>query len=174
MCEYISLLLSSVTNHILVCGFYEIFTIQILMIFGYITGEVGTGFDGNGHWIQWGNSQHISMYFFFGFSGLMDILYFYEFNLPPNLDYGTSVIAFLMEGFLFANHLHGRTPLDVMVCSTLFLTMNHLINTSFMTTLNFKNDIENSYFQVHTHTNILKYEIVLGTLSPIFIFLSNN
>jgi len=85
-----------------------------------IAGEVGTGFDGNGHWIQWGNAQHISMFFFFGLSGVMDALYFYGFHLPPNLDYATATIAFLIEGFLFGNHLHGRTPLDVMIHTYLF------------------------------------------------------
>jgi len=85
-----------------------------------ISGEVGTGFDGNGHWIQWGNTQHISMFFFFGCSGVVDILYFYKYNLPPNLDYATATLAFLLEGFLFANHLHGRTPLDVMVHTYLY------------------------------------------------------
>lgn len=91
---------------------------------GWFIGEVGTGFDGNGHWIQWGNAQHISMFFFFGCSGVVDILYFYKYNLPPNLDYATATLAFLLEGFLFANHLHGRTPLDVMVCNIWYLIRN--------------------------------------------------
>jgi len=88
-----------------------------------IIGEVATAFDEHGRWVHWGNAQHISMYFFFGFSGVMDVLYFYEFNLPPNLDYACAGIAFVMEYFLFAFHLHGRTPLDVMVHTFLMYTI---------------------------------------------------
>jgi len=45
----------------------------------------------------------------------MDILYFYKFTLPDGLDYAAALIAFTMEGLLFANHLHGRSHMDVMV-----------------------------------------------------------
>ena len=52
---------------------------------------------------------------FLGFTGILNILYFYKVNLPPNLDYASAFIAFGMEGLLFANHLHGRSHMDVMV-----------------------------------------------------------
>lgn len=42
-------------------------------------------------------------------------MYFYKVNLPEGLDYASALIAFVMEGLLFANHLHGRTHMDVMV-----------------------------------------------------------
>lgn len=46
----------------------------------------------------------------------MDIIYFYKIiDMPPDLDYASAFIAFTMEGLLFANHLHGRTHMDVMV-----------------------------------------------------------
>lgn len=69
----------------------------------------------NGRWVHIGNAQHVTMFIFFGFSGLMDILYFYKFTLPPDLDYVAGFLAFTMEGFIFFHHLHGRTPMDVQV-----------------------------------------------------------
>ena len=53
---------------------------------------------------------------FLGFTGIIDVLYFYKVDLPPNLDYAAAFMAFFIEGFLFANHLHGRAHMDVMVC----------------------------------------------------------
>lgn len=79
-----------------------------------IAGEVVTGFE-NGKWAHWGNAQHISMFMFFGFTGILNTLYFYKVNIPPNLDYASAFIAFGMEGLLFANHLHGRSHMDVML-----------------------------------------------------------
>lgn len=56
-----------------------------------------------------------------GFTGVVDLLYFYKVNLPPNLDYASAFIAYCIEGLLFAYHLHGRTPLDVMVSVDTYL-----------------------------------------------------
>ena len=41
--------------------------------------------------------------------------------MPPDLDYAGAFIAFSMEGLLFANHLHGRSHMDVMVATQLIL-----------------------------------------------------
>ncbi|EFX83394.1 hypothetical protein DAPPUDRAFT_301897 [Daphnia pulex] len=84
-----------------------------------IAGETATGFE-NGHWTHWGNAQHISMFLFFGFTGVVDVLYFYKVDLPPGLDYAAAFLAFSIEGFLFGNHLHGRSHMDVMVHMYLF------------------------------------------------------
>jgi hypothetical protein len=105
-------------------------------------GETATGFE-NGHWAHWGNAQHISMFLFFGkkeiilqgksvkkyairsyfvitgFTGVVDVLYFYKVDLPPGLDYAAAFLAFSIEGFLFGNHLHGRSHMDVMVRSSM-------------------------------------------------------
>ena len=35
------------------------------------------------------------------------------FNLPQYLDYALGIVAFTVEGFLFAFHLHSRAPLDI-------------------------------------------------------------
>jgi hypothetical protein len=40
-------------------------------------------------------------------------------DLPPDLDYAAAFLAFGVEGFLFGNHLHGRSHMDVMVCSSI-------------------------------------------------------
>ncbi|KAI9552099.1 hypothetical protein GHT06_022436 [Daphnia sinensis] len=84
-----------------------------------IIGETATGFE-NGRWTHWGNAQHISMFLFFGFTGVVDVLYFYKVDIPPNLDYAAACLAFGIEGFLFGNHLHGRSHMDVMVHMYLF------------------------------------------------------
>ncbi len=77
-------------------------------------GELVTGYDG-GHFVHLGNAQHMTMFFFFGFNGLVDLCYHKKLGLPPNLDYVTATIGFGVEGFLFFNHLHGRPHMDIQV-----------------------------------------------------------
>lgn len=60
-----------------------------------------------------GMYQHFTMYSFFGFAGLIDILVFYEVAIPLKFDYGMHAFSFFIEGLLFAFHVHGRTHLDV-------------------------------------------------------------
>ncbi len=59
------------------------------------------------------------IYFVTGFTGVVDVLYFYKVDLPPDLDYAAAFLAFGIEGFLFGNHLHGRSHMDVMVRSSM-------------------------------------------------------
>ncbi|KAG0724908.1 Transmembrane protein 45B [Chionoecetes opilio] len=76
------------------------------------SGEFVTAFK-HGHFVHLGNAQHITMYFFFGLNGVIDMLLHYRAPLPPTLDYVSAAFAFCMEGVLFLYHLHGRTPMDV-------------------------------------------------------------
>ena len=63
-------------------------------------GEFVTGFE-NGRFTRIGNAQHITMYFFFGLNGVIDLLYYKKWDLPPKLDYITAALGFGVEGFLF-------------------------------------------------------------------------
>jgi len=79
-----------------------------------IPGEFVTGFE-NGKWEHWGNAQHITMFFFFGLNGLVDLCMQRKWDIPPKLDYVSAALAFAVEGFLFFYHLHGRPHMDIMV-----------------------------------------------------------
>lgn len=79
-----------------------------------MTAEFITAFK-NGRFTHLGNAQHMTMFFFFGLNGIVDILLHYRAPLPPAADYLSGTLAFCMEGLLFLYHLHGRTPMDVQV-----------------------------------------------------------
>jgi len=87
-------------------------------------GETITGFE-NGQFVHYGNAQHITMFFFFGLNGIVDIIMFYTNFLPKKLDYLTASLGFAVEAFLFANHLHGRSSMDKQVTRT-WAFQNHL------------------------------------------------
>lgn len=55
------------------------------------------------------------MFAFFGINGVVDLLLQKRWILPPKLDYVTAALAYAVEGFLFAHHLHGRTHMDIQV-----------------------------------------------------------
>lgn len=57
--------------------------------------------------------QHFTMYSFFGFAGLVDILMFHDFAIPIKFDYCLHAFSLFVEGLLFAFHVHGRSHLDV-------------------------------------------------------------
>ncbi|CAG5134137.1 unnamed protein product [Candidula unifasciata] len=59
--------------------------------------------------------QHATMYFFFMVSGVVDLLIHFGVPLPPGTDYISVALAFMVEGLLFANHLHEREVLDVKI-----------------------------------------------------------
>ncbi|GAB6032935.1 hypothetical protein CHUAL_012129 [Chamberlinius hualienensis] len=85
----------------------------VLTVFGTI-GEVVYGYDADSHSVYSGSVQHMTMYLCFGFSGFVDLLIFYNIlNLPTGFQYLTLIMAFFSEGFLFYNHVHGRSPMDI-------------------------------------------------------------
>lgn len=98
-------------------GFNRVGLISLAMI-----GEFATAFQ-DGKFVHYGNAQHITMYFFFALSGVVDILTFYGMTIPPDIDYISVILAFTMEALIFAYHLQGRTPMDVQVHMFLLYTV---------------------------------------------------
>ncbi|XP_033750576.1 transmembrane protein 45B-like [Pecten maximus] len=71
-----------------------------------------------------GNAQHMTMFAFFGISGLCDLTAHYKRSyVPPNIDYAALIMAFLVEALLFHFHLHGRSSLDVTIHTILVYTI---------------------------------------------------
>ena len=60
-----------------------------------------------------GNGQHITMYSAFVLGSIVEILKHYRFDIPAKLDYCTGILAFGVEAYLFAFHLHGKDALEV-------------------------------------------------------------
>lgn len=58
------------------------------------------------------NRPHVIMYFGFALSAIVEILTYYGEPMPPKSDKAMMVIAFMIEGFVFSNHTHGRDHLD--------------------------------------------------------------
>lgn len=77
--------------------------------------EIYTGFSIDWRFVNLGNGQHATMFFFFGFTGIVDILIYHKCPLPPDMDYAAMVMALSTEFVLFNFHLHGRTDLDVLL-----------------------------------------------------------
>ncbi|XP_044295513.1 transmembrane protein 45B-like [Varanus komodoensis] len=55
-------------------------------------------------WVQLMNWQHMTMYLFYGFSGVVDVLMYTPLKLPVGLDRLLVALALFAEGFLF--HFH--------------------------------------------------------------------
>lgn len=62
-----------------------------------------------------GNAQHITMYSAFILGSIVEILIHHGVNLPRKIEHALGVLAFAIEGFLFAFHLHGKEPIEVYV-----------------------------------------------------------
>ena len=99
----------------------EAFCKILFVVVGFV-GEIVTGYS-DSHFVSATNSQHATMFFFFGISGVVDILVFYRAPLPPDIDYVSVILAFLVECLLFRFHLHGRTELDVLLHTFLIYTI---------------------------------------------------
>ena len=78
------------------------------------TGEVITGFH-EGKFEYMGNGQHATMFFFFGMSGIIDILVHHKIPIPKGIEYIMLTLAFAVAAILFRFHLHGRTDLDILI-----------------------------------------------------------
>lgn len=87
--------------------------IKLSLISIGIVGETYTAFRG-GKFVNIGNGQHITMFAFFSFNAAVDLVNFYRSDLlPPDMEYLTALLAFCIEWFLFSQHLHGRSDIDV-------------------------------------------------------------
>ena len=68
------------------------------------------------------NYEHAMMYAFFGLSGVVDLVIWYNFlPLPSKFDYLILSLAFWIEGLLFFFHLHGRDDLNVRLHTILYI-----------------------------------------------------
>ena len=65
--------------------------------------------------MEYTNSQHVTMYATFLLGSIVEILLHYKWDLPRRLDIVCGIMAFGIEGFLFAFHLHSRHALDIHV-----------------------------------------------------------
>ena len=61
------------------------------------------------------NIQHSTMYTAFIIGAIVEILMYHGFHFPTRFDFILGAFAFGVEGFLFANHLHGKDMLDIQV-----------------------------------------------------------
>ncbi|XP_033740157.1 transmembrane protein 45B-like [Pecten maximus] len=84
--------------------------------------EIYTGFS-DGKFTALGNGQHATMFFFFGLTGVIDLLLYFRAPVPKDLDYASMWLALLVEGLLFKFHLHGRNELDVLLHTLLIYTI---------------------------------------------------
>ena len=90
-----------------------------------IIGEAVTGFDSNWNYDNiMNNLQHMLMFFFYFMNSISDFAVFYKIkHVPPKIDYIFALMAIFNEGFLFANHLHGRSILDVKLHTCLVVSI---------------------------------------------------
>lgn len=79
-----------------------------------IVGEYYTALDDDWHLKNRGNLQHIMMYAFFALHPIFELLYYHGIKaIPAKLDYLSAILAYVIEAFLFKEHLHGRSHMDV-------------------------------------------------------------
>ena len=100
----------------------------ILKLVASITGIIGetiTGFDDNWRFVNlMPNGQHIAMFLFYAINAFADLAKFYKVpHLPSQIDYISAIIAAGRECYLFANHLHGRSSLDIKLHTTLVIVI---------------------------------------------------
>lgn len=80
--------------------------------------------DKNNEFVKPNKFAHSSMYGFFAFSGLIEILNLYKItNFSPDTEYMALALAFAVEGTLFAFHLHGRDMFDVRIHTLLYIVI---------------------------------------------------
>ncbi|MEE6520775.1 hypothetical protein FKM82_018724 [Ascaphus truei] len=75
------------------------------------------------NWVKLMNWQHTTMYFFYGISGVVDILTFLPLNVPKGLDRLSLSLAVFIEGLLFYFHVHNRPALDQHIHSLLLIAV---------------------------------------------------
>lgn len=70
-----------------------------------------------GKFVVMAHYHHISMYFFYATSGVVEIMMYRGLPLPEGSDYVATLLAAVVVSLLFKIHLHGRAHLDVLVHS---------------------------------------------------------
>ena len=67
---------------------------------------------------------HSTMYSFFAFSGLVELLNYYKVtHFSCATEYGLLALSFTIEGMLFTFHLHGRDEFDVRIHTMLYIVI---------------------------------------------------
>ena len=80
--------------------------------------------DKNNEFVRPNRFAHSTMYAFFGFSGLIEILNLYKVTqFSEEAEYISLALAFGVEGTLFAFHLHGRNIFDVRIHTLLYIVI---------------------------------------------------
>ena len=103
----------------------------LLKFFGPLAGIIGELspihfqlLDKDNEFVKPNKFAHSSMYGFFAFSGLIEILNLYKItSFSPEAEYGVLALAFAVEGTLFAFHLHGRDMFDVRIHTLLYIVI---------------------------------------------------
>lgn len=103
--------------------------VKVLLAILGVLGELGlskawTLIDKDGEFVaeNLNNHSHTAMYCFFGLSGVVDLLMWYDImSLPPMCDYVILSACFWVEGFLFYFHLHGHSDISVRLHTILYM-----------------------------------------------------
>jgi hypothetical protein len=75
-----------------------------------------------------GNVSHSTMYFFYGLTGIVDLMLFFNFKLPKDLDYVALCVAVMAEGILFKLHFFGHHEGLILMVHTLLF---YILETTF-------------------------------------------
>jgi hypothetical protein len=65
------------------------------------------------------NVSHSTMYFFYGLTGIVDLMIFFNFKLPEDLDYVSLCVAVMAECILFKFHFFGHHEGMILMVHTL-------------------------------------------------------
>ena len=100
----------------------EALSLIFLLTIG-VLGEFITGFE-HGTFTHYSNLQHITMYVAWIIATISSLLCHYKVTgVPKGFDYLTFALALFIEGLLFTFHLHGRSPLDIIVHQFLIIVI---------------------------------------------------
>ena len=118
-----------------------------------IIGEAVTGFDSNWNYDNiMNNLQHMLMFFFYFMNSVSDFAVFYKIkHVPPKIDYVFALLAIFNEGFLFANHLHGRSMLDVKLHTCLVVSIGACLLSIIIELVMDKSDVRPAIFRCICH-----------------------
>ena len=115
--------------------------------------EAVQGFDSNWNYENiMNNLQHMLMFFFYFMNSISDFAVFYKIkHVPPKIDYIFALMAIFNEGFLFANHLHGRSILDVKLHTCLVVSIVACLVSIIIEFVMDKSDVRPAIFRCICH-----------------------
>ena len=93
-------------------------------LYGHSAAPMGKITDENQQFTHPENWQHATMYFFFGISGIADVISVVaKAIVPDGINRIFLGLAFYIEGYLFFFHLHGRSDIDYKVHILVVITV---------------------------------------------------